>query len=513
MVFGGLSFGVSTWERADFTCKPRGISLGESRMHGFPSWRPWLETLECRLTPSQASLFLLPEPEGPVVSTPFTLGAGARLAGLGGGIVGIWSSGGGYQEFAPFPGYTGPLTVQGGNRGGAAWPDSLVVGVAGHAPPHVLVVDAETGKVTMSFYAFDPGYLGGVSLGCGLTQQVGGVRTTIICGAISGSVPAIAVFDAISAAYLGSVNPFERNYSGGARLTLSQNNIFGDSYAVGAVTLGSMANYFDFADLGKGSFSVLVQVDPTFPPSLTPNGVQAVAGDLDGDGINELVVAADTGDASPEVLVYTLRGGIRLAKTFNAFDPGFRGGVRLGLADFDRDGTPDIVAASGPGARGTVNTFRYRDLALIDAAYVNSNTDGVTVGNILHDPWFDADTPLAERISGIPLGTTNIAVDAVRFLFNREVTGMDLSQILLRRYTGPVDDPVHGTMVQAELAGHATLMTADNQMFSVSGLSFFTGELGEYTLTLVREGGTIRDLNGESLTPWYTGRAWRVVAD
>jgi hypothetical protein len=56
-------------------------------------------------------------------------------------------------------------------------------------------------------------------------------------------------------------------------------------------------------------------------------------------------------------------------------------------------------------------------------------------------------------------------------------------------------------------------MTADNQMFSVSGLSFFTGELGEYTLTLVREGGTIRDLNGESLTPWYTGRAWRVVAD
>jgi hypothetical protein len=91
--------------------------------------------------------------------------------------------------------------------------------------------------------------------------------------------------------------------------------------------------------------------------------------------------------------------------------------------------------------------------------------------------------------------------------------GMDLSQILLRRYTGPVDDPVNGTMVQAELAGHATLMTADNQMFSVSGLSFFTGELGEYTLTLLREGGTIRDLSGESLTPWYTGRAWRVVAD
>jgi hypothetical protein len=388
-----------------------------------------------------------------------------------------------------------------------------VIGVAGHAAPHVLVVDAATGKVALSFHAFDPGYLGGVSLGCGLTQQVGGLRTTILCGALSGNVPAIGVFDAITAGYLGSVNPFDRDYIGGARLTLSQNNIHGDSYAVGAVTTGSLANYFDFADLGGTSFGVLIQVDPTFPLSLTPNGVQAVAGDLDGDGVNELVVAADGGGASPQVQVYTMRAGTRLAKAFNAFDAGFRGGVRLALADWDRDGTLDIVTASGPGARGTVNTFRYRDLALIDAAFVNERTGGVTVGNILHDPWFDPETPLQERISGVPLGTTTLPVDAVRILLNREVTGMDLSQVVLRRYTGPEDDPVQGTVIQAELAGHATLSTTDQQVFELSGLAFFTGEPGSYTLTLLREGGTIRDLDGEPLTVWSSGRSWRVVED
>lgn len=480
-------------------------------MSGLPCQRLRLEPLERRITPTGLSLFPYPEPSGPVVAVPFTLGEGSRLAGLGGGIVGIWSSDGAYQEITPFPGYAGPLTVQGGNRGGAPWPDSLVIGVAGHAAPHVLVVDAASGKVALSFHAFDPGYLGGVSLGCGLTQQVGGVRTTILCGALSGEVPAIAVFDAITADYLGSVNPFNPGYAGGARLTLSQNNTHGDSFAVGAVTHGSLANYFDFADLERWSFGVLIQVDPTFPGGLTPEGVQAVAGDLDGDGIDELVVAADAGGASPQVQVYSLRDGVRLAKSFNAFDPGFRGGVRLGLADWDRDGTLDIVTASGPGARGTINTFRYRDLSLIDAAFVSTGTSGVTVGNILPDPWFDVGTPLEERVSGIPLAPTTVAVDSVRFLFNREVTGMALDQVVLKRHTGPEGDPVQGVIIQADLAGHATLSSLGNQMFELAGLSYFTGEPGTYTLTLIREGGTIRDLDGESLTPWHTDRAWRVL--
>ena len=53
----------------------------------------------------------------------------------------------------------------------------------------------------------------------------------------------------------------------------------------------------------------------------------------------------------------------------------------MGVADFDKDGALDILAASGAGARGTMNVFDYETLDLIDAMFISDSTQGTDVAS------------------------------------------------------------------------------------------------------------------------------------
>ncbi len=89
-----------------------------------------------------------------------------------------------------------------------------------------------------------------------------------------------------------------------------------------------------------------------FPPGFT-GGVRVAAGDLDGDGLPEVVAAPDSG------LEGTVRifqpGGDPLAD-FPAY-PGFLGGVRVASGDLDGDGRAEIVTGPGPGMETNIKVF------------------------------------------------------------------------------------------------------------------------------------------------------------
>src|SRR5262249_45352768 len=57
-------------------------------------------------------------------------------------------------------------------------------------------------------------------------------------------------------------------------------------------------------------------------------------------------VGADSG-GSPQVKVFDA-GGTQIA-SFLAFAPGFQGGVRVAVGDVNGDGVPDLIVAAGPG--------------------------------------------------------------------------------------------------------------------------------------------------------------------
>jgi glucose/arabinose dehydrogenase len=74
-------------------------------------------------------------------------------------------------------------------------------------------------------------------------------------------------------------------------------------------------------------------------------------------GAGQSVVVAGTGaGGGPTVAVFDAATGTALARFF-AFDPAFKGGVRVATADVSGDRVPDLVAGAGPGGGPHVRVF------------------------------------------------------------------------------------------------------------------------------------------------------------
>lgn len=91
----------------------------------------------------------------------------------------------------------------------------------------------------------------------------------------------------------------------------------------------------------------------TFEPAHL-QGATLASGDVDGDGRDELIVGAGPG-RSPDVRIYS-HDGTELRR-FRAYAVGFKGGVRVAAGDLDGDGKDEIVTAPGPGIAPLIHIF------------------------------------------------------------------------------------------------------------------------------------------------------------
>src|SRR5207247_9581892 len=90
-------------------------------------------------------------------------------------------------------------------------------------------------------------------------------------------------------------------------------------------------------------------------------GVWVAAADIRRDGRAEIICGADEGGL-PIVRVYDGATGQKLTE-FAAYEPPFRGGVRVAVGDVNGDGIPDIITAPGPGRPSFVRVFDGRNPA------------------------------------------------------------------------------------------------------------------------------------------------------
>lgn len=249
--------------------------------------------------------------------------------------------------FAYTPSFTGGVRVATGDVDGDGLTD-YVTGAGPGAGPHVKVFSGATGAELRSFFAFDPGFTGGVFVAAGDVDGDG--HADIVTGAGSGGGPHVKVFSGATGEELHQFFAYDPAFTGGVRVAAGDVN--GDGYAdvvTGAGAGGGPhVKVFSLAtDAVSHSFFAY---DPAFQ-----GGVMVAAGDVDADGRADIITGAGPG-AGPHVKVFSGSSGSALHQ-FLAYEPTFTGGVSVAAADVDGDGRADVVTGAGPGGGPHVKVF------------------------------------------------------------------------------------------------------------------------------------------------------------
>jgi hypothetical protein len=265
---------------------------------------------------------------------------------------------------------------------GVAWGYAyFAVGADAGAGPHVRVFDVDNNPpgvfdpVADGFLSFLPyarTFAGGVrvairSPGLG-TQTSGGRDALLVTGAGPGGGPHVIVYDVYPPAspsrnLLASGFAYDPLFAGGV------------SVAVGSFDANPLTRFVvTGAGAGGGPHVRVFQVTRVLGgPALVEvdefasffaydaafaGGVWVGAGDVDGDGVDEVVTGAGPG-GGPDVRVFRLApdGTPTLAAAFLAYAPAFAGGVFVAAADLDGDGRAEIVTGAGPGGGPHVKVF------------------------------------------------------------------------------------------------------------------------------------------------------------
>ncbi len=85
-------------------------------------------------------------------------------------------------------------------------------------------------------------------------------------------------------------------------------------------------------------------------------GVYVASGDLNGDGIADLVITPDEG-GGPRARIFSGKGFSQLADFFVIEDSNFRGGARTAVGDVNGDGRADLIASAGFGGGPRIAGF------------------------------------------------------------------------------------------------------------------------------------------------------------
>ncbi len=232
----------------------------------------------------------------------------------------------------------------------------VAAGAGAGGGPAVAVFDAAGGQQLARFFAFDSTFAGGVRVA--VADVTGDRAPDVVAGAGPGGGPRVVVFDGAKGAAVQDFFAFEPTFTGGVYVAAA--DLDRDGFAdlivsadtgggprvrvVNGKTGATMADFFAFETTFTG-------------------GVRVAAGDVNGDGVPDLVVSAGVG-GGPRVAVFdgkSVAAGSstpgRLGADFFAFEPSLRNGAFVSAADLDGDGSADLITGAGPGGGPRVTAF------------------------------------------------------------------------------------------------------------------------------------------------------------
>lgn len=246
--------------------------------------------------------------------------------------------------------FTGGVAVASGDINGDGFSD-MITGAGPGGSPLVKVWSGRNGQLIRSFNAFDPGFRGGVSVATGDVNGDG--RADIIVGTGPGVATRVKAFDGLTGAVLRDFSPFSRFFKGGVRVAAA--DFTGDKRADIVVAAGPGGGPVVQIYNSASAENTLIFSQNGLDAGFT-GGVYIAAGDITGDGRPDLIVGSGEG-GPPIVSVINPFNSGKVERSFFAYDPNFRGGVRVAVGNLQPGGADDIITAAGPGGGPHVQVF------------------------------------------------------------------------------------------------------------------------------------------------------------
>jgi hypothetical protein len=205
------------------------------------------------------------------------------------------------------------------------------------------VESRDRGTRLSHFLAFEPSFTGGVGVAAGDVDGDG--TNEIVAASGPGRTGEVRVFDP-QGRQVSSFVPFGDGYRGGLSVAVGDLNADGSS----EIVVGTLA-----APARVRAFERGRQVGPTMSP-LVPDaaGVDVAVADLDGNGFARIVAASASG-AHPRVAVVDPTTGV-VQRTFEP-STAAQNGIRIAAGDLDGDGRDELVVSSAWGGDGSVQVL------------------------------------------------------------------------------------------------------------------------------------------------------------
>jgi len=172
-------------------------------------------------------------------------------------------------------------------------------------------------------------------------------KTLLVLASLTGQ-PIITITDQ-DGMIVNSFFAYNPNFTGGVKVITADVNNDGQQEIV-TVPNSNGGPHVRIFDQQGNVVSQFMALDPLFRGGLNVN-----AGDLDKDGLAEIIISSN-GGTPPFVKVFNLRG--ELQSEFLAYSSFFTGGVNVATEDIDHDGRAEIITSPMSGGGPHVRIFR-----------------------------------------------------------------------------------------------------------------------------------------------------------